>query len=360
MNITYFPNAKDTKASPHTGDWQDIVAFMREAFDIERHRNDKLNAPAIIAGRCEGRRANANVRHLSFLAADFDIGPDDPRYLPFDAMCDRLDGQGLAYAAYTTTANDRPHNRYRLIMPLGRDVMPGDWLAVWEACNARFDGAVDKATKDPARLSFLPATWLGNPYFDKGKNKQVTLTDPFNAIRMRIEGEPVLSAAEIDAATLNSVFRFGDTAEASCPANHKTSPAPAGREIHYTYLPSKLTADERDALSRGARQDAPCWSFIGKLETSPLVTRWMRDVLPHEAGSRDYRFLRYAARNAVKHSIPITVPTLCDLASEWSRSCLLREPPGSLAREAENALAWAFRAPMEQPLETAPKPSKET
>ena len=208
MFITYFENARNTNSDVYDLTWSEIVISFQDAFAIPRHRADKLDCPALIAGLCEGKRANGNVRHLSMFAADFDIAPDDSRYRPFDAMCRDLDYQGYAFAAYTTTTNTRGHNRYRIILPLAKNVPADNWLATWEACNAKFDGAVDRATKDPARLSFLPAQWHGDEYWDAGKRKRIKLTDPFNAFRTSSAGarRPILSDADIDAIVLASAL----------------------------------------------------------------------------------------------------------------------------------------------------------
>lgn len=337
MHITYFPSARETEPSPFELDWSGIISIMQTAFAGEWDRARKLDSPAIITGLCEGKRANANIRHLSLFAADFDIPPADDSYLSFDAMCARLDREGLAFVAYTTTANDIDHNRYRVIMPLGKDVPPAQWAGVWQACNTKFDNAVDPITKDPARLSFLPAQWQGNPYYDRGKRK--TLNQPFNAFRYSLLGHPILSVREIDAA-------------ASPPANTKQTARTRG--VNGTaHTTANLTADEASSLSRGNSPDAPCWRLIGSLETSPLITPWMRETLPTEPGSRDHRFCLYAALNAVKHNIPVSADILARLASEWSKVYLFRPAPADIARQAENALAWAIRAPTEQPPETA-------
>lgn len=362
MNITYFQSATDTKPTVAEMPWSDIVSFMHDTFAVERHRSDKLDAPAMIAGLCTGKRANANVRCLSFLAADFDTEPTDPRYMTFAARCDWLDQQGYAYVAYTTTKNEAPHNHYRLVMPLAVDVSPFDWLAVWHACNAKFDGAIDKATKDPARLSFLPQRWVGNPFQQSVRRKNrfeietITLVDPFNAMRSG-EGKPILSEAEIGAVSLCSLggeeFVTGDR----FLTGNRTAAGPAAKQS--SYIASRLTVAETEVLARGASATAVCWTFICDAATSPLVTRWMRETLPTDQGSRDHRFCLYAARNAVQHNIPITVDALARLASDWSENHLSRSAPADIERQAENALAWAIRAPLEQPPEMAPQPSKE-
>ncbi|WP_286749981.1 hypothetical protein [Sphingopyxis sp. SCN 67-31] len=349
MFITYFNNARDPKASPYELTWSDIVSFLQDAFSIERHRSAKLDCPALIAGLCEGKRANGNVRHLSMFAADFDIGADDRRYLSFEAMCRRLDYQGYSFAAYTTTTNTAGHNRYRIIFPLAKDVPADSWLATWEACNVKFDGAVDRATKDPARLSFLPAQWHGDDYWDAGKQKRIKLTDPFNEFRTSSAGasRPILSDADIDAIVATSgLIGFGHSSAVPSPPrggepSRKSSAVPS-------YQAGKLTPDEIEYLARGRGADSRVWSTIGSLHSSPLVSRWMRESLPAEQGSRDHRFCLYAAQNAIRDNIPINIAVLAALASEWSELHLSRSAPSDIARQAENALCWALRAPQEQ------------
>lgn len=343
MNLTYFENARNTNADVYDLTWSDIVIFFQDAFAQPRHRSAKLDCPAIIAGLCEGKRANGNVRHLSMFAADFDIAPDDSRYRPFDEMCRRLDYQGYAFAAYTTTANTAGHNRYRIIFPLAKDVPADNWLATWEACNAIFDGAVDRATKDPARLSFLPAQWVDDDYWDAGKRKRIKLTESFNSFRTSSAGasRPILSDADIDAIVATSgLISFGHSSAVPSPPrggepSRKSSIVPS-------YQASRLTPDEAKWLAGGRGDDAMCWSFIGKLSSSPLVSRWMRESLPTEQGSRDHRFCLSAAQNAIKDNIPINITVLARLASEWSQVHLSRPAPADIERQAENALCWAI------------------
>ena len=342
MNLTYFPNAHDTTALPADLDWSEFAGFLREAFDIERHRADKLDCPAFISGLCEGKRSNSNIRHLSFLAGDFDIAPDDRRYMTFHDRCDWLDDYGYLYVAYTTTTNTDGHNRYRIISPLGCDVPATHWLAVWSSCNDVFGGCLDPATKDPARLSFLPAQWHGNNYWDAGKRARITLTGAVNAFRTSPSGasRPILTSLEIE----DVIATFQPQAKVRCRLSIEPSTS---------YQASRLTADEIESLAHGHGADSRVWSFIGKLSSSPLVSRWLRESLPTEAGSRDHRFCLYAAQNAIRDNIPITPAILAALASEWSQVHLHRPAPADIERQAENALAWAIRAPKEQPADTS-------
>ena len=323
MDLTFFFNARDTSPLNANIGWEALCDLLEFTSRCEWRRSRKLDFPAMIFGLCEGRRANANIRHLSGLAADFDIGPDDPRYIGFDDMCDRMEREGYAFAAYTTTKNDGAHNHFRLVMPYAEDVPVQHCEAAWHASNAKFGDAIDASTKDPARLSFLPADWCQNPFADsKGL---VTLRDPFNALRVNVTGKPILSASEI-----------AGLVTLTAPAG-----APKGKPRTYCVTPV-LSARERASLAKGKALDDVAWRLLGDLN-GPLVAPWLRDELPLDPGNRDHRFMCAVASKAIRNNLPITTDIIVSLVAQFSRGLLHREPPHDAARQAENALAWAFR-----------------
>lgn len=324
LDITLFVGARDVRPTNIEGTWEELCRELLDCHAFPFSRADKLDYAALIFGLCEGARANANVRYLSGLAADFDIGPDDNRYLSFDAMCDRLEREGLAFIAYTTTNNDAGHNKYRLLMPYARNVPVSHCRAAWLACNHKFAGSIDPGTKDPARLSFLPADWFG-----QGSKP---LADPFNAIRVNVSGAPILSNAELDG--LNRLD-FAPAYVISLAAPRTAASAQGGVV--------RLTADEATRLACGQAPNASCWNILAGLETSPIVPRWLLERLPGEPGQRDYRFMLATAKRALAQRLPVDVTTLVTLAQQFSRERLHREPPHDVERQAENALAWALR-----------------
>ncbi len=288
----------------------------------------------MIFGRCGGRRSNANMTQLCGLAADFDIGPDDPRYVSFHDMCDRMERDGYAFAAYTTTANDMAHNRYRLVMPYAAAISPELHPSAWKECDKLFHHAIDGSTKDAARLSFLPADWTENPFVDPAKGL-VTLTDPFNAIRVSLEGKPILTSADLVALVEVSRDDRGNAHENRHRERIALKP--------YAVTPEALTAAERQSLAQGKSSADLAWNLLTDLRRSPLVKPWVRDKLPFDAGGRDYRFMTAVATKAVQSNLPITTDVIVTLAEQFSRELLHRNPPHDAARQAENALAWAFR-----------------
>ena len=98
MNVTFFYNITDTNALNADIGFADLCDILQLTVGCEWHRSRKPEFPAMIFGECVGNRSNANMRRLCGLAADFDIGPDDPRYVNFHDMCDRLERDGYAFA----------------------------------------------------------------------------------------------------------------------------------------------------------------------------------------------------------------------------------------------------------------------
>lgn len=194
LEFTVFASARDPLplcGGAASATWPEFVEFCKDSYKLKSDRTAKLNAPAIIGGRCVGQRANKNIHFLSMICADFDIDPSDPRYRTFDDMMHHLMAQNLSCVAYTTASNTYAHNRYRVIMPLGRNVSPTIWPDVWQAANAKFNGVFDPATKATAGLAFLPRAWTGpNPKGHHGAYNDFASWD---------YGEPIISNAEIDA-----------------------------------------------------------------------------------------------------------------------------------------------------------------
>lgn len=323
MEISLFRSARDTQPQPWSGSWRELCELLGEASKLPQSRGDKLGHLALIPGVCDGRRANHNMRVISAVCGDIDISPNDPRYLSFADACAMLRRNGLKFIAYTTTKNCAAHNRYRLILPYEHAIDVSYHLAAWQTCNHRLSDRFDPATKDPARLSFLPAQWHGTVQDDR---TGLPLAEPFNAFDFEVEGKPALTASELQA--LHS--------DHSPSAAHTASLSP--------HLP--LSNIEMLRLGLGKDADAPFWKLIipEDIRKSIVVPRWTLDALPQEEGNRDYRFMRAVASYAVRNNIPICAEAIEVLADCFSRDYLHREPSPDAARQSENALRWALRS----------------
>jgi len=324
MQITIFSNAKNTVPALYESDWDWMCDTIPLYLAVKLNRSAKLDHSAMIFGECDGPRAKANVRSLSGLAADFDLPSSDPRYVSFSAMCERLEDDGYAFIAYTTTANDEGENRYRLLMPYAHDVPFALCQPAWFACNAKFGGAIDPSTKDESRLSFLPADWQENPYSDPRKG-EVTLTAPFNEVRVNRAGKPILSDVEIAALVPFATRRTTGIA----PSRVRTSGV------------SATLCTDFSALERGVTNEFS-WQLLSDLRNSSLVTDAMLkpDTAPND---RVWRFMGQVAGRAVRNQTPINLQCLVALATQFCRECLNRDAPDELARRACDALEFAIR-----------------
>jgi hypothetical protein len=99
------------------------------------------------------RRANAHVEAVSCLVYDFDKGEPAERV---DALA-----YGWTAIVHTSWSHAPSYPKLRLILPLAEPCLAARWPDVWGAA-ARWAASVgltvDKSTKDPSRLFFLPAT----------------------------------------------------------------------------------------------------------------------------------------------------------------------------------------------------------
>jgi hypothetical protein len=99
-------------------------------------------------------RGNAGVISLSALVLDFDDGDHWHDVLP------AFRGHPRAY--YTSWSHSDDHPKWRLVVPLARDVPAAMWPRVWKWAQDRVEGKADAQCKDPARLAFAPAVRSSN------------------------------------------------------------------------------------------------------------------------------------------------------------------------------------------------------
>ncbi len=119
-------------------------------------------------GKCGKKtRFAGNVAGID--VAVFDIDHINTQQL--EAMCVALEGTELYL--HTTHSHKPPDDQgFRLVLPMARTVTPDEWKQLWFAIVRKFDLPVeknhgtDKSTRDPARLSFFPRAFRGNPFIN--------------------------------------------------------------------------------------------------------------------------------------------------------------------------------------------------
>jgi hypothetical protein len=125
------------------GSWTQL--FCRLSIVRETTRKDRraLWSPVIYAPN--STRANRNVQAVTCLVVDMDGEAFDHAKL-----------DGLEHLAYTTWSHtpDDPH--WHLVLPLKHPVPAHRWEEVWTSLHERINVVGDPATKDPARIFYLP------------------------------------------------------------------------------------------------------------------------------------------------------------------------------------------------------------
>jgi hypothetical protein len=97
----------------------------------------------------------------------------------------RLDGlEWFAYSTYSHRLDD-PH--YHLVLPLAEKVPASLWRVVWEELHQRINLRGDEATKDPARIFYLPQHAPDQPFeFHEGHGELLDSS-------LKLDVEPVIN-----------------------------------------------------------------------------------------------------------------------------------------------------------------------
>ena len=151
-----FDYVKSVVPKPFAGSW--VQLWSRLCIRKETRRKDQraLWSPVIYAPGTT--RSNRNVEAVTCLVVDMD-GES------FDYA--RLDG--LEWFAYTTWSHRPNDEHWHLVLPLKDPVPAHRWAEVWTRLHERINVVGDPATKDPARIFYLPQHPVGR--FDWSSRK---------------------------------------------------------------------------------------------------------------------------------------------------------------------------------------------
>lgn len=151
-----FDYVKSVVPKPFAGSW--VQLWSRLCIRKETRRKDQraLWSPVIYAPGTT--RSNRNVEAVTCLVVDMD-GES------FDYA--RLDG--LEWFAYTTWSHRPNDEHWHLVLPLKDPVPAHRWAEVWTRLHEGINVVGDPATKDPARIFYLPQHPVGR--FDWSSRK---------------------------------------------------------------------------------------------------------------------------------------------------------------------------------------------
>ena len=145
------PNVADGVFWPKHGRlWEGDAAALVALLTTPVPAPGKYACPYFVAGRLRDQeRSNDAFEAASVVALDVDTG-----ITTWDAHGRFLD---LFHVIYTSWKHSREEHRFRLVLPLARDVSPTEYKLLWAVLARRLGGNVDGQTKDLARALFLPA-----------------------------------------------------------------------------------------------------------------------------------------------------------------------------------------------------------
>lgn len=139
-------------------------------------RDARKDVGGFVCGRLKnGRRKKECVVYRSAVTLDADSASKD--------FLDRLGVLTCAWAVYSTHSHTEDTPRYRLIIPLGRNVTPEEYLAISRKLADMVDiEAMDPTTYDIERLMYLPSCPDDAPYIMEHQDTEFLNPDEILAL----------------------------------------------------------------------------------------------------------------------------------------------------------------------------------
>lgn len=164
LKIAEAPTRLATHWTNHKTTWQALTARLQDAAispnTIAQYQAlpkakqaDAKDVGGFVGGHlAEGRRKNGHVLARSIITLDIDYPPED-----FLADLDMYTA-GIAGCLYSTHSHAPGHERYRLVIPLSRDVTAEEYEATARKIAEHIDIDIfDDTTYEPHRLMYWPS-----------------------------------------------------------------------------------------------------------------------------------------------------------------------------------------------------------
>ncbi len=170
FQVSFFNDEHDNSPRHEVLTWDQLVAKL-SAFHMRDMKSGPCWSPASYASG--SKRGNAGVQTISVAVFDVDDGTD-PKVI--GAI---LTTRGLQFLIHSTFSSSPEMPKYRVVVPLAAPVPVADWPEVFpRLCALLTDGHTDPATKDPARIFFLPSAKPdAKTFLYEGKGRPVSMAD---------------------------------------------------------------------------------------------------------------------------------------------------------------------------------------
>ena len=151
FQIVTFPSVKSVYPKVLDISWMNFVSKMHNHEERQNKSDGGLYSP--VTYREGTTRGNANVAEIHALVADLD-----------GEAFEQSNIGSYIHIAYTTWSHRQDNPHWHVVIPFDQAVPVQNWEEVWYETHQRLGLKGDPATKDPARIFFLPQHEAGQQF----------------------------------------------------------------------------------------------------------------------------------------------------------------------------------------------------
>jgi len=151
FEVVGFPSVKSVYPKTIAESWMQFASMLGKHEEHEKKSDGSLYSP--VTYREYTTRGNRNVSHIWALVADLD-----------GEAFENCDIGSYIHFAYTTWSHREDNPHWHVVIPFEQAVPVDNWEEVWHETHQRLRLKGDPATKDPARIFYLPQHEAGQPF----------------------------------------------------------------------------------------------------------------------------------------------------------------------------------------------------
>jgi len=151
FEVVGFPSVKSVYPKTIAESWMQFASMLGKHEEHEKKSDGSLYSP--VTYREYTTRGNANVTEIHALVADLD-----------GEAFENCDIGSYIHFAYTTWSHREDNPHWHVVIPFEQAVPVDNWEEVWHETHQRLGLKGDPATKDPARIFYLPQHEAGQPF----------------------------------------------------------------------------------------------------------------------------------------------------------------------------------------------------
>jgi len=151
FEVVGFPSVKSVYPKTIAESWMQFASMLGKHQEHDKKSDGSLYSP--VTYREYTTRGNRNVSHIWALVADLD-----------GEAFENCDIGSYIHFAYTTWSHREDNPHWHVVIPFEQAVPVDNWEEVWHETHERLGLKGDPATKDPARIFFLPQHEAGQPF----------------------------------------------------------------------------------------------------------------------------------------------------------------------------------------------------